>query len=115
MGTIKIVDPPRFFARFEVELGITEEKQRHLSTIIGAKEKRRRNRELAKKCMIEKRRSQGVKTREEYDAQRCVDKERTKELLKRMLDKQPNATNKELSAFLGLSVRQIQRLKKEMK
>jgi Winged helix-turn-helix DNA-binding len=94
-------------------LDITEEEQRHLSTIIGANEKRRRTRERVREHMREKRGTKG--TREEYNAQRRADKERTKELLKRLLEKQPNATNKELAEFLGLSVRQIQNLKRELR
>jgi hypothetical protein len=89
-------------------LDITEEEQRHLTTIIGPKEKRRRNTEYQR----QKRREQGVKSREEYLQQ---EKEKTMDklaILRDVIKKNPNASIRELAELTGFSKSSVQRLKK---
>jgi hypothetical protein len=93
-------------------LDITPEEQQHLSTIIDGREKRRRKRERDKQRIMEIRREQGVKPREEYlEEQREKTEDRVWQL-KKAVELHPNATNKQLAEMLQLSVRRIQQLKK---
>ncbi|TKD65708.1 winged helix-turn-helix domain-containing protein [Pseudalkalibacillus hwajinpoensis] len=92
-------------------LDITEEEQSHLKTLIGSLEKRKRN-TIAKR---EKRREEGVRTREEYIGEQ---KEKTLDklfLLNKALNRYPDATQKELAEKMGVSVRHIKRLLKRLK
>lgn len=92
-------------------LDITTEEQKYLATIIDSSEKKRRkmlaNREF--------RRLQGVKTREEYDADRRASKEHLLDMLERLLERYPEATQKELAKLLGVTQPRISQLKKELK
>lgn len=87
-------------------LYITEEEQRHLSTIIGPKEKNRRRKE--------ERHKNGTLPREEYlkqEAQKTQDKQQA--ILSAIMDN-PKASIRELSAITGLSKSAVQRLKASM-
>lgn len=90
-------------------LDITEDEQRHLSTIIDANEKRRRKR-IAN---AEKRREMGVKSREEYLKEQHNKKQdnllKVEEMLKQGLKQ------KEIAEKLGVSKGWVSRLVKELK
>jgi hypothetical protein len=91
-------------------LDISSEEQQQLETIINAKEKQRRNTLYNR----EKRRSKGVKSREEYIQQ---EKEKTEDklyLLRRALQNNPRAKQKELAKMLGVSQQLISKLKKQI-
>lgn len=92
-------------------LDISTEEQKYLETIIDNGEKNRRkmlaNREL--------RRSQGVRTREEYENGRKEDKEHLLNMLKRLLERNPKAKQKELAELLGVTQPRVSQLKKELK
>ena len=91
-------------------LAITEEEQSHLKTLIGRFEKRKRN-TIAKK---EKRRNEGVKKREQYlEEQTDITLDKLF-LLRKALDKYPNARRKELAELLNVSVFRIDQLKREL-
>lgn len=88
-------------------LDITYIEQSHMSTIIGPREKRRRN--AASK--MEARRAAGVKPREEYiqgEKAKTMDKVQA---LKALIIKHPNWTNNQLAAEMGTSRSTIKRLK----
>ena len=89
-------------------LNISEDEQVHLVTIIGAKEKRRRN----AKAMKLKRRAEGAMDRQEYLMQEKEKKLTKVEQLKAIISSSPQKTNKELADEMGCTVRTIQRLKK---
>ncbi|BDG45437.1 hypothetical protein [Saccharococcus caldoxylosilyticus] len=78
-------------------------------TIIKSDEKRL---EIDRERKMRKRREQGVKPREQYEVERQAQQAEKLAILRRALEITPNATNKQLADALGLSVRQIQRLKK---
>jgi hypothetical protein len=92
-------------------LDITEEEQLQLQTIIGRKEKYRRNNERREK----ERRENGKKTRMAYLE---AEKDKTLDklfLLQKALKRYPNATQKELGSKLDLSQQRIAQLLKEIK
>ena len=91
-------------------LDITPEEQQHLSTIIGANEKRRRKR-IAN---MEMRRKQGVKPREQYLKEQRSITERQLNKIREVLSKNPKATRKELAEVLGVSVYRVDKLKKQL-
>lgn len=89
-------------------LGITAEEQRELSTIIGGPEKRRRNTEAKRKA----RRAEGIKTKEEYNQERNKAKTQNALKLQKLMQNNPSWTNTMLAESMGMTVRNIQRLKK---
>ena len=102
-------------------LGITEEEQKHLKTIIGAKEKNRRKR-LAyhanpepKKLAVKKyRREKGIRPMAEYNQERKTKKEENKEILKRAIENNPKASIRKLAEITGISKSHVSDLKKEL-
>lgn len=91
-------------------LDINDDEQRHLKTIIGPGEKRRRNTEYQR----EKRREQGVKSRETY-----LQLEQTKTqdklyMLREVIEKNPGASIRDLAVITGFSKSAIQRFKQRL-
>lgn len=84
-------------------LGITPEEQSHMTTLIGAQEKRRRNTE-AKRAS---RRAQGVKPREEY----LSEAERKRMEIRKAIEENPQLSVRALAKKTGLSKSAIQRVK----
>lgn len=89
-------------------LDITEEEQTHLKTIIDGFEKRRRK-TIANR---EKRRSEGVREREDYIKQQHDKTDDKLFKLKQLLEANPNATRAELAEKLGVSKPRITQLRK---
>ena len=89
-------------------LDITEDEQRHLSTIIDANEKRRRKRIANMKI----RREQGVKPREQYLKEQHSRTEENLEKLRDAINENPSAKRKELAELLGVTPQRISQLKK---
>lgn len=92
------------------ELEITPEEMKQLTTIIDKDEKQ--SRDTIKKR--QKRREEGVQKREDY-----IKKEKNKTddklfKLKKMLKKTPDIKNKDIAETLGISVRYVQKLKKQL-
>lgn len=81
-----------------------------MRTIIGATVKRERNTEGKRN----KRREAGMRPMEEYNAERREQTEDKLWQLQKAMGRYPNAINKELAEMLSMSVRQIQRLKKQL-
>lgn len=91
-------------------LNITKEEQQQLQTIISAAEKRRRNTEYQQN----KRRAAGVQTMDEYNADRKAQKAENAAYLAELKVKYPNATQRELAAFMGVSPMTVNRLLKTL-
>ena len=89
-------------------LDISPQEQEHLSSIIGAAEKRRRNRLQKEKW----RRSIGMRPMEEYNQERKQQVLSQAEQLKILMQENPSWTNKQLAEALNTTVRSIQRWKK---
>lgn len=89
-------------------LDISPEEQVHLSSIIGAVEKRRRNRLQKEKW----RRSQGMRPMEEYNQERKQQVLSQAEQLKILINENPSWTNKQLAEAMNTTVRSVQRWKK---
>ena len=89
-------------------LDISPQEQEQLSSIIGAVEKRRRNRIQKEKW----RRSQGMRPMEEYNQDRKQQVLSQAEQLKDLMLKNPSWTNKQLAEAMNTTVRSIQRWKK---
>lgn len=87
-------------------LNITEEEQRHLKTIIGGTEKRRRK-TIANR---EKRRSEGVQEREDYIKQHKGKTEQKLSELKQILKENPKAKKTQLAKLIGVSRMHLYRL-----
>ena len=88
-------------------LDITDDEQKNLSTIIGSKEKRRRN--AASK--MQARRSAGVKPRDEYiQAEKAKTADKANHLHQLMLQ-HPEWTNNQLAVEMGISRTTVKRLK----
>ncbi|MDM8365989.1 AsnC family protein [Bacillus thuringiensis] len=92
----------------KLNLNLTQDEIEHLTTLISKGEKQRRNTSYQKK----KRRDQGVKSREEYLAVSTEQTDKQLKQLRELIEKKPTITNKEISAKLGVSIRQVQRYKK---
>jgi hypothetical protein len=92
------------------ELDITPEEMRQMSTLIDSAEKQSRNTEYQRK----KRRAQGVIQREEYIKEQHNKTDNKLFKLQELLEQNPKATNKELAVSLGVSIRRVQQLKKEL-
>lgn len=93
------------------KLDITSEEMEHFRVLIDRSIKQRRNAEYQR----EKRRSKGVKEREEYIAQEKAKTDNKLEELRSLLQSNEGLTNKVLAERLGVSIRRIQQLKKELK
>ena len=91
-------------------LQITEEEQTHLKTIIGPKEKRRRD--LVEK--EKKRRDAGMRPMAEYNRERHEAKMTKVEILRQKIEEHPQLSNRKLAALLGWSEPTIRRLKKQI-
>lgn len=91
-------------------LDITLEEQKELSTIIGAEEKRRRNR-LYKEQL---RRAQGVRPMEEYNQERKKIVDTKTQTLKKLMKKNPSWSNVRLAKEMGVSEGYIRKLKKQL-
>lgn len=89
------------------ELAITEEEQRHMKTIISPAEKHRRR--------TAKRRAAGIKPREEYQQDRKKKQQERVQQLQRLIEENPDITNKQLQELLKVSKPTIHRLKKLLK
>lgn len=89
-------------------LDISPQEQEQLSSIIGAVEKRRRNRIQKEKW----RRSQGMRPMEEYNQERKQQVLSQAEQLKALMLKNPSWTNKQLAEAMNTTVRSIQRWKR---
>ena len=99
-------------------LGITQEEQKHLSTIIGPKEKNRRKRESyhenpepKKQAVTAYRRSKGVKPREEYIQE---EKKKSHDKITQMIEiltTSPNLSNRKIAAIMGISEAYVRKLK----
>lgn len=81
-------------------LGITDEEQRHMKTIIGDKEKRRRDRERKETT----RRAGGVQTRAEYWKRVENTTAGHLERVRAILEENPTIKNKDLAEMVGLSL-----------
>lgn len=91
-------------------LDISPEEQMQMETIIGTKEKRRRNTEAKR----ESRRAQGVKPRDEYDNERKAAVTNRLEALKLLMKEEPQLSNVKLAEALGVSEGYIRKLKKTL-
>jgi hypothetical protein len=91
-------------------LDITLDEQKEMSTIIGAEEKRRRNR-LAKE---KSRRAQGIRPMEEYNQERKKTVETKIQTLQRLMKKNPSWSNVKLAKEMGVSEGYIRKLKKQL-
>jgi len=91
-------------------LDITLEEQKEMSTIIGAEEKRRRNR-LYKEQL---RRAQGMRPMEEYNQERKKTVETKIQTLQRLMKKHPSWSNVRLAKEMGVSEGYIRKLKKQL-
>ena len=89
-------------------LDITPEEQEHLSSIIGAAEKRRRNRLQKEKW----RRSIGMRPMKEYIEDRKQQVLSNAEQLKILMKENPSWTNTQLAEAMNTTVRSVQRWKK---
>ena len=89
-------------------LDITPEEQEHLSSIIGAAEKRRRNRLQKEKW----RRSIGMRPMKEYIEDRKQQVLSNAEQLKILMKENPSWTNTQLAEAMKTTVRSVQRWKK---
>ena len=102
-------------------LGITEEEQKHLKTIIGGKEKNRRKREKYqedKEAILrkkeEERRAKGIRPMAQYNQERSAQKDRMKEILQAAILQNPKASLRKLAQITGLSKTRVGELKKEL-
>ena len=86
-------------------LDITPEEQQHLSSIIGAVEKRRRN-TMAKR---EQRRAQGIIPREQYLAQEAEQKQERMQPIIEAIKENPELSQRALAKKTGFSRASIQR------
>lgn len=91
-------------------LNISPEEQMELSTIIGGPEKRRRNLALKE----EQRRAQGIRPMEEYNQERKQRVETKTDILKRLMQENPDWSNIRLGKEMEVSEGYIRKLKKAM-
>ena len=89
-------------------LHITPEEEKHLSSIIGKGEKRRRNLQLKE----QQRRAAGMRPMEEYNQERKQQVLSNADRLKQLIQKNPSWTNAQLAEAMNTTVRSIQRWKK---
>ena len=91
-------------------LGITPEEQENLKTIIGPKEKRRRDLIVKE----EKRREAGMRPMAEYNRERHEAKMSKVEILRQKIAEHPDLSNRKMAALLGWSEPTVRRLKKQL-
>lgn len=91
-------------------LDITPEEQKHLRTIIGPKEKRRRD--LQEK--ENKRREEGIRPMAEYNQERHAAKMDKVSVLRKHIEAHPDLSNRKRAEALGWSEPTIRRLKKQL-
>lgn len=91
-------------------LGITEEEQKHMSTIIGPREKRARD--LKSKEI--QRREAGIRPMAEYNKERADKKLTKKEILQKAMEENPKASIRKLAEITGISKSHVSDLKKEI-
>lgn len=91
-------------------LGITEEEQKHMSTIIGPKEKQRRN-TMAKR---ESRREAGMMPREEYLQKAKSETDAKLDMIRQALQEDPTISIRKLAEKTGISKSAVQRLKSRL-
>ena len=89
-------------------LDISPEEQTHLSTIIGAQEKRRRNLIFKE----DQRRAQGIRPMAEYNQERKQQVETKADTLKRLMSEHPDWSNVRLGKEMEVSEGYIRKLKK---
>jgi len=94
-------------------LDITPEEQKHLKTIIGAPEKRRRKLERDKVYQEKKRRERGDLKREEYIKQQHDKRDDSLIMVKQLIDQ--GLKQKEIAEKLSVSKAWVSRLVKELK
>ncbi|WP_375670027.1 MarR family transcriptional regulator, partial [Bartonella sp. CL29QHWL] len=90
-------------------LDITEDEQRQLGTIIDASEKRRRKAEANRKA----RRAAGMASRDEYISEQAKRTGNRLEALRKALEANPDATQRELAELLGIEQAYVCRLLKK--
>ena len=91
-------------------LDITPDEQTHMKTIIGPKEKRRRD-------LVEKekqRREAGMRPMAEYNRERHEAKMDKVEILRQAIEQNPDLSGRKLAALLGWSEPTVRRLKKQI-
>ena len=91
-------------------LDITPEEQKHLSSIIGKGEKRKRNLQLKE----QQRRAAGIRPMEEYNLERKQKVETKVELLQRLMTENPKWSNVRLGQEMGVSEGYVRKLKKTL-
>lgn len=91
-------------------LQITPEEQKHLQTIIGPGEKRRRN-TIAKR---EARRAAGVKPREEYIKAEAAKTLNTLEKLRKAMEENPGLSQRKIAKMIGISEAYVRKLKAQL-
>ena len=91
-------------------LNITPEEQTHMKTIIGPKEKRRRDLVAKEK----QRREEGVRPMAEYNQERHNAKMSKVEILRLHIQEHPDLSNRKRAAALGWSEPTVRRLKKHI-
>lgn len=92
------------------KLHITTEEQRKLRTLINCDIARERDTERKRL----ERRKKGMKSMEEYNKLRQINKDNMKNKIEGLLKENPNITNKEIAGKLGVSTKTVQRYKKEI-
>ena len=85
---------------------ITDAEQDMLEVLFGKEEKERRR--------IEKRRSEGMQTMEQYNAERAAKVANKLEQLRTLKTENPTFTNKQFAEAMGVSTKTIQRLSKKL-
>ena len=91
-------------------LDISPEEQKHLSTIIGSQEKRKRNLRLKE----EQRRAAGIRPMKEYNQERKQKVESKVELLQRLMAENPQWSNVKIAKEMSVSEGYIRKLKKSL-
>lgn len=91
-------------------MNITEEEQQHLETIIGPKEKRRRD--LA--CKEAKRRENGVRPMEEYNQERAQRSISKLEVIRRKLSVTPTLSKRAIAREMGISEAYVRKLMNQL-
>ena len=102
-------------------LSITEEEQQHLKTIIGPREKNRRKRasyhsnpEPKKLAVKAYRRKKGIRPMAEYNQERAEKKESKLDQLKRTMEENPHASQRQIAKIMGISEGYVRKLKKQL-
>lgn len=91
-------------------LDISPEEQKHMTSIIGPQEKRKRNLLLKE----QQRRAAGIRPMEEYNLERKKKVETKVETLQRLIEENPQWSNVQLGKEMGVSEGYIRKLKKTL-